>query len=44
MSHLGLVIYDPMDFILTNLNLLVLGMIHAKYCPIWLAVLEKKIF
>jgi len=28
-------IYDPWDFIWTNSNLLVLGMIHAKYCPIW---------
>jgi len=28
-------ICDPRDFICTNLNLLVLGMFHAKYCPIW---------
>jgi len=35
MSSLGVVIYDPMDFIWINLNLFVLEMIHAKYCPIW---------
>jgi len=27
--------HDPRDFILTNLNLLALGMLHAKYCPSW---------
>jgi len=31
----GGAISDPRDFIWTNWNLPVLGMLHANYCPIW---------
>jgi len=37
----GGAMHDPRDFILTKLNLLALGMLSAKYCPIGAAVLEK---
>jgi len=35
LSPCGGAICDPWDFIWTQLNLFVLGMLHAKYCPIW---------
>jgi len=35
LSPWGGAICVPRDLIWTNLNLLVLWMLHAKYCPIW---------
>jgi len=44
MFPLGVAICDPRDFIWTNLNLLVLRVLHAKYQRIQASGSEKKIF